>query len=290
MLREVHTPLIPETWRSQLSEHPHRDYCQYILDGLDSISISTTPIAAARQLSAICYRPYRILVLWSSICGKSVSCPATTLSFLGILVDTVAMELHLPEEKLVRLKATIAQWRQKKSCTKRELLSLIEQLQQACKVVRYGRSFLRRMITLSTVAKELHHHIRLNLSFRSDLQWWVIFLPQWNSMSMMTAHRRASPGATIVSDASGNWGCGAYCSQGEWFQFQWPESWTPIHITIKELLPIIMSCALWGSKWKGMTVRCLCDNDAVVAILNSGKSKDNRAMHLVRCLTFFLSH
>ena len=156
---------------------------------------------------------------------------------------------------------------------KAELLSLIGQLQHACKVVCYGRSFLCCMITLPTVAKEFHHHIRQNLSFRPDLQWWVIFLPQWNGVSMMTAHRRASPGATIVSEVSGNWGCGAYCSQGEWFQCQWPKPWSPIQITIKELLPEIMSCALWGSTWKGMTVKCLCDNDAVVAIINSGRSK-----------------
>ena len=179
---------------------------------------------------------------------------------------------------------------QRKSCTKRELLSLIGQLQHACKVVRYGRAFLRRMITLSTSVRELHHHVRLNTSFRSDLQWWAVFLTQWNGVSMMSVPRKAKPGVIIVSDASGNWGCGAYSSMGEWFQFQWPESWAGIHITIKELLPIIMSCALWGCNRRGKTVKCRCDNAAVVSIINSGRSKESRAMHLIRCLSFFLSH
>lgn len=107
---------------------------------------------------------------------------------------------------------------------------------------------------------------------------------------MMSVPSRASPGAVIVSDASGNWGCGAYMSQGGWFQFQWPDSWATVHITIKELLPIIMACAIWGHDWRGKTVKCMCDNAAVVAIINSSKSKNNRAMHLIRCLTFFLSH
>ena len=44
--------------------------------------------------------------------------PATILTFLGILLDTVAMELRLPEEKLRRLKLLIQQWKTKKSCTK----------------------------------------------------------------------------------------------------------------------------------------------------------------------------
>ena len=71
------------------------------------------------------------------------------------------------------------------SMYERELLSLIGQLQHACCVVRPGRTFLRRMINLSTVAKELHHRIRLNLGFRSDLQWWATFLPSWIGVGIM---------------------------------------------------------------------------------------------------------
>ena len=37
-------------------------------------------------------------------------------------------------------------------------------------------------------------------------------------------------------------------------------------------------------------MKCVCDNAAVVAIINSGRSKDSWAMHLICCLTFFLSH
>ena len=94
------------------------------------------------------------------------------------------------------------------------------------------------------------------------------------------------PQATITSDASGSWGCGAFSATGLWFQFQWPKSWLDIHITPKELLPIIVACAVWGEAWKGMTVRCLCDNAAVVAIIRSGSAKDPVTMHLLRCLFF----
>ena len=73
------------------------------------------------------------------------------------------------EAKLSRLKGMISTWKGRKSCRKRDLLSLIGQLQHACRVVRAGWTFLRRMIDLSTVVVELHHHIRLNKGFRSDL-------------------------------------------------------------------------------------------------------------------------
>ena len=98
--------------------------------------------------------------------------PTTCINFLGIIIDTMAQELHLPVEKLERLQALIVKWGPHKSCQKRELLSLIGQLHHACKVVRPGRRFLHRMTSLSTIAKELYHHIRLNSSFRSDLAWW----------------------------------------------------------------------------------------------------------------------
>ena len=186
--------------------------------------------------------------------GK-VEGPDTSLIFLGIQLDTVSRVLRLPEEKLVRLKALISQWQYKKSCTKRELLSLIGQVQHACKVVRPGRTFLRRMIDLSTQAKELHHHLRLNAAFRSDLQWWATFLVEWNGVSMMNRDPRASHEAIITSDASGSWGCGAFNSlvEAAWFQLRWPESWSSVHITAKELVPIIIAVAVWedsGRVWQ----------------------------------------
>ena len=224
------------------------------------------------------------------IADHKIGGPATILTFLGIEIDTDAGVLRLPREKLVRLHGLIASWSGRKSCTKRELLSLIGQLQHACRVVRPGRTFLRRMIDLSTVAKELHHHIRLSTAFRSDLQWWALFLEGWNGVSLFESVVPKPPTATLTSDASGSWGCGAFTADGQWFQVRWPEAWGGVHITVKELLPIVVACAVWGHLWKGRTVRCLCDNAAVVAIVRSGTSKHGLVMHLMRCLFFFTAH
>ena len=213
--------------------------------------------------------------------------PATLVGFLGILLDTLRLELRLPNDKLLRLRQLIQEWRGKTSCTKRELLSLIGQLQHACKVVRPGRTFLRRMIELSMVAKQLHHHIRLNKGFKSDLEWLALFLPTWNGVAMMLSVCCTPPTTTVTSDASGGWGCGAFSSDGQWFQYRWPASWGPVHITVKELLPLVVAVALWGHNWRGQTVLCHSDNAAVVSIINTGRSRDQLAMHLMRSLFFF---
>ena len=65
------------------------------------------------------------------------------LSFLGLQIDSVSGTLSLSPDKLARLKGLIKGWRNKKWCRKRELLSLISQLQHACRVVRAGRTFLQ---------------------------------------------------------------------------------------------------------------------------------------------------
>ena len=83
--------------------------------------------------------------------GKSEG-PTTVITFLGIEIDSVCMELRLPADKLHRLQQLLCQWRGKKACKKQELESLIGSLSHACKVVSPGRAFIRRQIDLSKLA------------------------------------------------------------------------------------------------------------------------------------------
>ena len=205
--------------------------------------------------------------------------PETRLVFLGIQIDSVVMSLSLPHAKLERLRSEIARWEVRKTCSKRELLPIIGQLQHACCVIKQGRPFLRSLIELSRGVCELHHMVHLNVGFRSDLRRWACFLPIWNRSCQLSS-------VVLTSDASGSWGCGAYKSDGWWFQLQ---SWRDTYITVKELLPIVIGAAVWGSRWRGLTMSCRCDNVAVVAIVTSARSKVEKVMHLMRCLSFFLA-
>ena len=74
--------------------------------------------------------------------------PTTCLTFLGIEMDTLSGTLPLPEDKLSRLRQALQCWSKCKVCTRRDLESLIGHLQHACRVIRPGRFFLRRMIDL----------------------------------------------------------------------------------------------------------------------------------------------
>ena len=212
--------------------------------------------------------------------------PQTCLEYLGFELDTTKGEIRLPEEKLQRLETLLQSWEGKKSCTKHELDSLIGQLQHATNVVKPGRSFLRRMIVLAKLAKKPWHHIRINASFKADLAWWRTFLQTWNGISMMSMLGEQAPGGAVTSDASGSWGCGAY-SGPQWFQLQWNDNLRSKSISVKEMIPIIIAGAIWGRAWKGKLIICHCDNQSVVAVINSRYSRDDELMHLLRTLFFF---
>ncbi len=142
------------------------------------------------------------------------------------------MEIRLPQEKLGRMRAELRGWRGKKASKKRELLSLIGVLSHACKVVRSGRSFLRRLIDLSMVAKKLDQLVRLNREARSDIEWWFQFSERWNGRGIMRENKETQASVSITSDASGSWGCGAFCGS-KWFMLQWAGPVKESHITVK---------------------------------------------------------
>ena len=211
--------------------------------------------------------------------------PATIITFLGMELDTQLMQIRLPPEKLEKLRHQLLMWEKRKAGKKRDLLSLIGSLQHSSKAVRQGRSFLRRLINLSTTAQHLDNFIRLNVSARSDIKWWSMFATKWNGTSMLVRFDKENPQISVTSDASGSWGCGAF-EGSKWLQYQWPPAMDSLHISIKEMIPVVMAAAIWGKEWSGKSVRFWSDNSSVVALLNSGCSREEQLMHLMRCLVF----
>ena len=151
--------------------------------------------------------------------------------------------VRLPEDKLTQLREVVTRWWLQKSCQRRQLDSLIGTLQHACQVVKPGRAFLRQMTNLlkTPSATRAHHLIGFNNGFRADLQRWNMFAARWNGVTVFPCS--SCPATTVTSDASGNWGCGAWCGN-KWFQFQWLLATSPLHISFKELFTGLIVCDL----------------------------------------------
>lgn len=224
------------------------------------------------------------------LAAEKIEGPSTTLTFLGITIDTIKMEVRLPDDKLARIRHIVSDWLTKRRAKKREILSLVGLLQHATKVVQCGRTFVSRMYSTAAKIKKMDYKKRLNVEFRSDLSWWHTFLDSWNGLSLLRSSALPkAPDHYIQTDASGSWGCGAYF-HGQWFQLQWNTQWKPHHIMVKELLPVVLSAAVWGPQLKRQRVMFQCDNSSVVTSLQKGSSKDSACMQLLRCLWFFKAH
>jgi len=58
----------------------------------------------------------------------------------------------------------------------------------------------------------------------------------------------------------------------------------------KELLPIVLSCAVWGPLLSCSNVEFKCDNRGVVDSINKGSSKEPLVMHLLCCPWYFSAY
>ena len=184
------------------------------------------------------------------IAHKKTFPASTELEFLGVLLNSQKMIASLPSDKLVRAKQDLSYWLSKKSCTLRELQSLIGTLQFACRVVVPGRAFLQRMINLTRGVIEPHYHIKLNSSFRKDVAMWLVFLEQWNGTNIfLDLAPTNSPELEFSTDASGSLGYGAFFSNF-WFQGKWSSQFhahkEQQSIAWKELFPVYLACSVWG--------------------------------------------
>nr|XP_006822332.1 PREDICTED: uncharacterized protein LOC102808029 [Saccoglossus kowalevskii] len=214
--------------------------------------------------------------------------PTTVLEYLGIELDTVRMQARLPQDKLSRIHELLKTFLSRKSCTKRELLSLLGHLNFACRVVIPGRTFISRLIELSKGVKKLHHHISISSESRKDLHMWQYFLSGWNGVSMfLDAHPTSASDMQLYTDASGI-GHGGYF-RGRWFQERWSpslklETDPSLSIAFQELYPIVVASILWGHLWVRKRILFYCDNLATVHIINKGRSKSPAIMKLMRRL------
>ena len=211
--------------------------------------------------------------------------PSTSIVYLGIEIDSSAMTIRLPQDKFEELSASLQLWISRSKCTKRELLSLIGVLSFACKVVKPGRMFLRRLIDLSTTVHSLNHHIYLNAEARADIKWWIDFLPSWNGSAIIQSPPQTSYSLTLFTDAS-FLGFGA-TFQSEWFSVPWPPEFLDFDINFRELFAIVAAVMTWGHRWHHQQILFYTDNLTITHIWRFGSCKNKDLMRLVRHMFLF---
>ncbi|KAK3098128.1 hypothetical protein FSP39_016419 [Pinctada imbricata] len=256
-----------------------------ILHLLDDFLVIEDPGRNANETMARFQSVFNTLSI--PLSAKKTVGPSTSIEYLGIILDSENMEARLPLDKLNRILSIIRQFSSKRTCTKRELLSLLGHLNFASRVVVPGRSFVSHLIAMSTNVKKLHHHVHLNKECRADLAMWAVFLEGWNGISFfLDDNITRAADIELFTDATPTSFGGIYNNQ--WFQGYFPISLQEEQMSMAfcELYPIVMACILLGSEWKRKRILFHCDNLATVEIIRKGRSKIPSIMKLMRSLTF----
>lgn len=216
--------------------------------------------------------------------------PTTSLTFLGIALDSVSQVASLPAEKLVSLRAGLAVFLHKhRSClpaTKRQLLSIIGKLAFAAKVIPAGRFFVRRLLDCAHSVPHLDQPLTISQDAALDMEWWHTFAAQWNGRAFfLDSMWLPSPNMQLYTDASSEVGLGAFWA-GRWLQMRWTPLMRPESIQWKELFAILVACRAWGHLWRRKRLLVHCDNMTVVHIWRSGMARSPHLMPLLRDLFF----
>ena len=199
--------------------------------------------------------------------------PATVQVVLGIEVDTVAGTVAVPECKMNEIIPLVRNWQRKHKTNKVDLQSLIGKLQFITKCVLQSRVFLNRLLDALRSMK-YQKSITLSASFKKDLRWWSMFIRDYNGVSFIPAMGWDEPDVTFATDSCLE-GCGGICFK-EYFHVAFPKSIKDQQLRIHhlEMLAVLIGVRIWGKYCIGMKVQIFCDNDAVVHVINSSKTKD----------------
>ena len=252
----------------------------HYLDDFLLIQPSSSPEVAATKFEALVALFTRLGVPLAQGADK-ICPPCTTLTFLGIEFDTVKGELRLPSAKLAELNMQLAMWLLKSNCSKRELLSLAGLLSFAAKVVQPGRTFVRRLFNATTTMPSMDKQVAVPPEAIDDVLWWSACCDGWNGKSLfVNSEWTHANKIKLWTDASGV-GFGIVFKE-EWSYGKWSPSEEGNSIEWKELYPIVLAIAMWGSHLAGHRLTVRCDNEAVCQIWKSGTSKSKPVMALLR--------
>ena len=207
--------------------------------------------------------------------------PSTEVEVHGIEIDTVAMVARLPEKKLDKARDLV----QKLSFSRRVQLKDIQEalgfLNFACRVVRPGRTFLRRLYDLCRHAYLPSHNVRITKEARKDLKAWSLFLSSYNGVSILCKKKWLSSSHMLLQSDAADTGFAAILNN-EWFMGGFSAEEKSLHITVRELYPIAISLGVWSANFQNKCVLFMCDNEAVVHIINKQTSKDPKVMSVLR--------
>lgn len=242
----------------------------------DIITISPTKQRAVRDLEIV-QKLLADLGLPEAI--DKVQHPDTSVTWLGVNIDSVAMTLSIPQQKLREVQIAVKNALKCKAITKKHLQSLLGRLLHVAKCIKPARLFVSRLLEALRNAKG--RYIRVNQDMKRDLLWFREFCHAWNGNSLV---QTSTPSRCISVDASGS-GIGGTDGQTA-YRMQLTASHDPVaNICELEAANVVVAIHTFISeKDRGAHILVNSDSMAAVQVFTTGRGKNKVLLDLARHL------
>jgi hypothetical protein len=191
----------------------------------------------------------------------------------------------------------LKRFRKASHTTGRELESLTGSLRFISLVITQGRPFLGRLIRLAHAHPSRDARISMTAAARSDIKWWIAYLPSWSGRSLLRDHgwTTCGPDFDLETDACKN--AGGVFFRGRWFIHRWsshilalanPPGSRATDIVFLELRAIVDAAATFGIEWTRKRVVIRSDSQAAIAAVARLYSPKQSILRLIRILTHLM--
>ena len=229
---------------------------------------------------------------------EKVTSPSQRMEFLGIVIDSIACQLSISEEKLAHYgravdRAIVAARLGK--LTVKEVDSLLGKLSWYCEVLVAGRARLCRIRECigggAGYRPRPQSKVQLNPGGMEDLIWWSTQLSPQSTQPRLVPFWTEQPPVycDIFSDASGDIGYGLVLN-GKAYQGLWSPLPEGTSSCFKELMPVLLALQLLPEEANGNVVVINTDNLANVLAINKGTCKSEELYKILFVIMELAAH
>ncbi len=173
--------------------------------------------------------------------------PSTCITFLEIIIDTVRFQLQLPEDKLIRIRTILSGWIGRRSGCRSNMESLFVRPPPPCGTTRSDISEVPFHIDGKDLQETSFRTSGPGSQGRPSVVALLLTKLAWRFIYRLR-------GTTLVRDP-------LRCI---WVSWLWSiylcvtmvsgASWAEVDISAKEMVPVVLAAAIWGSSWRGKCV------------------------------------
>lgn len=246
----------------------------------DALIISPRDVDPQDQFQTVIntFRGVGLPIAWA----KLVS-PTTNLRFLGIIIDVQQKELRIPLEKIRDFVTLASRVCQKPHISKKELQSIIGHINHMGKVVRSARLFMNRLLSVLRSLKG--KWVRVDRQLKLDLEWFIS-LATYNGKSLIID---SIPDKIVYVDSCLT-GAGGIMDD-QCYSYVYPGKIAEDHhISQLEAVNCLLAARLFLHVINNQCIQIVCDNEAAVTILLTGRGRDEVILAVARAFWLIASN